>query len=130
MIVLKPLDVGDDYFAEYNEESNEKNPKFNVGDHVSISKFKNIFSKGYTPNWSEESFIVKKIKNAMPWTYAISDLDGEEIVEIFYEKELQKTNHKECRIEKVIKRKGNKLYVKWKGYSNSFNSWINKKDLI
>ena len=62
MIVLKPLDVGDDYFAEYNEESNEKNPKFNVGDHVSISKFKNIFSKGYTPNWSEESFIVKKNK--------------------------------------------------------------------
>ena len=66
----------------------------------------------------------------MPWTYIISDLNGEKIVGSFYEKELQKTNQKESRIEKVIKRKGNKLYVKWKGYNNSFNSWIDKKDLI
>ena len=63
----------------------------------------------------------------MPWTYAISDLNGEEIVGSFYEKELQKANQKEFRIEKVIKRKGNKLYVKWKRYNNSFNSWIDKK---
>ena len=66
----------------------------------------------------------------MPWTYVISDLNEEEIVGRFYEKELQKTNKKEFRIEKVIKRKENKLYVKWKGYSNSFNSWIDKKYLI
>ena len=66
---------------------------------------------------------VKKIKNTVPWTYVISDLNGKEIVGSFYEKKLQKTNQKEFRIEKVIKRKGNKLYVKWKGYSNSFNSW-------
>ena len=65
----------------------------------------------------------------MPWTYIISDLNGEEIAGSFYEKELQKTNKKEFRIE-VIKRKGNKLHVKWKGYNNSFNSWIYKKDLI
>ena len=66
----------------------------------------------------------------MPWTYVISDdLNGEEIVGSFYEKELQKTNQKEFRIEKVIKKKGNKLYVTWKGYNNSFNSWIDKKDL-
>ena len=82
------------------------------------------------PNWSEEIFFVKKIKSTVPWTYVISDLNGEEIVGSFYEKELQKTNHKEFRIEKVIKRKGNKLYVKWKGYNNSFNSWIYKKDII
>ena len=63
----------------------------------------------------------------MPWTYAISDLNGEEIVGSFYEKELQKANQKEFRIEKVIERKGNKLYVKWKRYNNSFNSWIDKK---
>ena len=63
----------------------------------------------------------------MPWTYAISDLNGEEIVGSFYEKELQKANQKKFRIEKVIKRKGNKLYVKWKRYNNSFNSWIDKK---
>ena len=74
--------------------------------------------------------LLKKIKNTVPWTYIISDLNGEEIVGSFCEKELQKTNQKEFRIEKVIKRKGNKLYVKWKRYNNSFNSWIDKKDLI
>ena len=109
---MKPVDIGDDSFAEYNEESNEKDPKFKVGDHVRISKFENVFAKGYTPNWSEEIFVTKKNKNTVPWTYIISDLIGEEIVGSFYEKELQKTNQKEFRIGKVIKRKGNKLYVK------------------
>ena len=69
-------------------------------------------------------------KNAVPWTYVISDLIGEEIVRSFYEKKLQKSNQNEFRIEKLIKRKGNKLYVKWKRYNNSFNSWIDKKGLI
>ena len=81
-------------------------------------------------NWREEIFIVEKIKNTVPWTNVISDLNGKEIAGSFYEKELQKTNQKEFRIEKVIKKKGNKLYVKWKGYNNSFNNWIDKKDLI
>ena len=74
--------------------------------------------------------VVKKVKNNVPWTYVISDLIGEEIVETFYSKELQKTNQKEFRTEKVIKKKGDTLYVKWKGCSNSFNSWIDKKDRI
>ena len=87
-----------------------------------------LFAKGYTQNWSEV-FVVKKIKNKVPWTYVISDLTGERIDGTFNEKELQKTDQQEFRIEKVIKRKGDKLYVKWKGYDNSFNSWINKKDL-
>ena len=95
-----------------------------------ISKFKNVFAKGYKPNWSEEIFVVKTIKNTVPWAYIISDLNGEEIMGSFYEKELQKTNQKGFRIKKVIKRKGNKLYVKWKRYNNSFNSWIDKKELI
>ena len=82
------------------------------------------------PNWSEEVFVVYKIKNTAPWTYVINDLNGEEITGTLYAKELQKTNKKEFRIEKVIKRKGDKLYVKWKGYDNSFNNWINKKDLV
>ena len=82
------------------------------------------------PNWSEEVFISSKIKYAVPWTYVINDLNGEEIIEIFYEKELQKTNQKEFRIEKVLKKKGGKLHVKWKSYDNSFNSWIDKKDLV
>ena len=111
-IKMKPIDVEDDSFAEYNEESNEKDAKFKVGDHVGISKYKNVFAKGYKPNWSEEVFVIKRIKNAVPWTYVISDLNGEEIVGSFYENELQKTNQKQFRIEKVIKRKGNKLYVK------------------
>ena len=124
---MRPIDIRDDSFAEYNEESNEKDPKFEVGDHVRISKYKNIFAKGYTPNWSEEIFVVKKIKNTVPWTYEINDLNKKLIIGSFYGKELQKTNQKEFRIEKVIKRKGNKLYVKWKGYDNSLNSWIDKK---
>ena len=96
---MKSINFKDDSFAEYNEKSNEKDPKFKVGDHVRISKFKNVFAKGYTPNWSEEIFIVKKVKNTVPWTYVTSDLNGEEIVGSFYEKELQKTNQKELRIE-------------------------------
>ena len=77
--------------------------------------------------WSEEVFVIKKNKNTVSWTYVINDLNGEEIIRTFYEKELQKTNKKEFRIEKVIKKKGNKLYVKRKEYDNAFNSWIDKK---
>ena len=94
-----------------------------------ISKYKNIFAKGYTPNWSEEVFVIKIIKNTVPWTYGTDDLNGEEITGTLYEKELQKINQQEFRREKVIKKKGDKLYVKWRGYDNSFNSWIDKKRL-
>ena len=110
--------VTSDYYAEYNENYNEKDPKLKVGDHVIISKYKNNFAKEYTENWSEEIFVVSKIKNSVPWTYVISDLDGEEIDETFYEKELQKTNQREFRIEKTIKRKGTKLFEQWKEYVN------------
>ena len=129
-IKMKPKDASDDSFIEYSEETNEKDPKFKVGNNVRISKYKNIFAKSYTPNWSEEVFVVNKVQNTVPWTYLINDLNGEEIKGSFYEKELQKTDQKEFRIEKVIKKKGDKLYVKWKGYNNSFNSWIDKKDSI
>ena len=132
---MKSIDVKDNTYVDSMElhskkEVNDKDPKFKVGYRVRISKYKNIFAKGYTPNWSEEVFVVSKIKNSVPWTYVINDLNGEKIIGIFYEKELQKTNQKEFRMEKVLKRKGDKLYVKWKGYSNSFNSWIDKKDLL
>ena len=125
---MKPIDVTEDSYAEYNENVNTEDAKFK-GDHVRISKYKNIFAKGYAPNWSEEVFVVNKIKNTVPWTYAISDLNGEEITGTFYEKELQKTSQEKFGIEKVFKRKGDKLYVKQKGYGNRFNSWIDKKDL-
>ena len=74
--------------------------------------------------------MIKKVKNSVPWTYVIIDLKGEKIVGTFYEKELKKTNQKKFRVEKLIKRKGNKLYVKWKGYDSSFNSWIDKKGIV
>ena len=74
--------------------------------------------------------VVSKVKITVSWTYVINDLNDEEIIGTFYEKELQKTNQREFRIDKVIKRKGDKLYVKWKGYNSLFNSWIDKKDLV
>ena len=74
--------------------------------------------------------MIKKVQNTVPWTYVISDFNSEEIVGTFYKKELQKKNEKEFRFEKVIKRIGDKLYAKWKGYDNSFNSWIDKKDFF
>ena len=112
-IKTKLVDVEGNTYVDlmYLPGSNDKDPKFKK-------------------NWSEEVFVIKKVKNTVPWTYFINDLNGEEIIGIFYEKELQKTNQKEFRIEKVIRRKGDKLYVKWKGYDSSFNSWIDKKGLI
>ena len=127
---MKPVDVKDDTYIDFKKEINDKNPKFKVGDHVRISKYKNIFAKGYMPNWSEEIFIIKKIKNTVPWTYVVNDLNGEEIIGTFYENELQSKNQQEFRIEKVIKITGDKLYVKWKGYDNYFNSWIDQKDIV
>ena len=115
---MKPVDVKDNTYINFKKEVNDKDPKFKVGDHVRISKYKNIFAKGYTPNWSEEVFVIKKVKNTVPWTHVISNVNDEEIIGTFYEKELQKTNQEEFRIEKVIKIKGDKLHVKWKGYDN------------
>ena len=121
-IKIKPVDVNDNTYIDFKKEVNDKNLKFKVGDQVRISKYKNIFAKGHMQNWSEEIFIIKKIKNTVPWTYVLNDLNDEEIIGTFYENELQATNQQEFRVEKVIKRKGDKLYVKWKGYDNSFNS--------
>ena len=129
-IKLKLIDVKDNTYIDFNKEINDNDSKYKVGDHVRVSKYKNIFAKGYTPNWSEEVFVTKKIENTVPLTYVINDLNGEEITGKFYEKEFQKIDQQEFRIEKVIKKKGDKLYVKWKGYDNSFNSWIDKKDLV
>ena len=112
-IKMKPKDVTDDSFVEYVEESNKKDHTFKIGDHVRISKYKNIFAKGYTPNSSEEVFVVNKLQNTVSWTYLINDLNGEKIVGRFYEKDFYK-----------------KFYVKWKGYDDSFNSWVDKNDFI
>ena len=125
-IKMKPINVVDD---SNKKDFNKKDPKFKVGEHVRISKYKSIFATGYAPNWSEEFFVISKIKNTAPWSYVISDLNGKEITRSFYEKELQKPSQEKFRMEKVLKRKGDQLYVKWKGYNNPLKSWINKKDL-
>ena len=123
---MKPVDVKDNTYINFGKESNDTNCKFKVGDHVRISNYKKVFAKEYTPNWSEEVFVIKKIKNTVPWACVINDLNDEETIE----KELQKINQKKFRIDKAIKKKGDKLYVKWKGHDNSFNSWIDKRDIL
>ena len=109
-IKMKPIDVRGDSYPEQYEDFNKQDPKFKVGDHVRISKYKTIFAKGYVPNWSEEVLVVSKIKNTVPWTYFVSDLSGEEITGRFYEKELQKSSQEKFRIENLLKGKGDKLY--------------------
>ena len=105
IIKIKPIDGKDNKYIDFKKEVNNKDPKFKVGDQVRVSKYKNIFAKGYMPNWSKQIFVISKIKNTVQWTYIINDLNGEEIIGTFYEKELQKTNQKEFRIKKVIKKR-------------------------
>ena len=106
------------------------NPKFSVGDEVRITKKKKVFEKGYTTKWTEEIFTIKEIRETNPITYKLEDLQGEEITGTFYEPELQKTEQQIYRIEKIIKKEKGKSLVKWKGYPDKFNSWVDNKDLI
>ena len=115
---MKPIDVTSDSYAEYNEYSNVTKPKFKVSDHVRISKYKNIFAKGYTKNWSDKVFVVSKIKDTVLWTYLISDLNGgKKIAGRFYEKEFQK---------QIKKNTGQKKQLK----ENVINCTLNGKDMI
>ena len=82
----KLVDIKNNTYIDSNKEINDKDPKFKVDDHARISKYKNTFPKGYTLNWSEEVFVIEKVKNTVPWTYVINDLNGEEIIGTFYEK--------------------------------------------
>ena len=102
---MKPVDVKWDTYIDSSKEINGKDSKFRIGNIVRILKYNNIFAKHYTPKWSEEVFVIKKVKNIVPWTYVIKDLYGEEFVRTFYEKEFQKTNQNQFRIEKVMKKK-------------------------
>jgi len=129
----KKKNEGTVYFNLYgNLEQVSSKPKFKIGDKVRISKYKrNVFDKGYTPNWSEEIFTVDKIQYTNPITYKLKDLRSENIQGSFYEPELLKAEQKVFRIDKVIRRdyKKKQALVKWKGYSDEFNSWIPMKDL-
>ena len=119
-------------FAKVNSEK-KKIPKFHVGDRVRISKKKGTFEKGFTSNWSEEIFIIDKVKDTKPPTYTIQDLRGEPIHGTFYEAELQLTKQEVYRVEKVLRKRRkngvNEAYVKWKGYGSEFNSWIPASNL-
>ena len=105
-------------------------PHIYTTNQVRISKKKRTFEKGYTTRWSEEIFTIVEVKRSRPPTYKIADLNGEEIKGSFYEPELQKTSQEIFRIEKVIKRGKKKSLVKWKGYSDDFNSWVDNKDIV
>ena len=90
---MEPVDVKSNTYIDSSKEIGNKDPKFKVSGTVTISKYKHVFAKGYTRNWSEEVFVIKKFKSIVPWTYVISDLKGEEIIGTFYEKELQKKSN-------------------------------------
>ncbi|KAL9986619.1 hypothetical protein ACROYT_G000790 [Oculina patagonica] len=121
------------YFNLYGDmETSKPKPKFKIGDKVRISKYKrNIFDKGYTPNWTEEIFTIDKIQYTNPITFKLKDLNNEDIQGSFYEPEMLKAKQEVFRIDKVIRRdyKKKQALVKWKGYSDDFNSWIPIKDL-
>lgn len=105
--------------------------KYRVGDYVRISKYKNVFEKGYTPNYTTEIFRIKSIQVTNPVTYLLEDYAGNPIKGGFYKEELKRTRYPNTYlVEKVLKTKGDKAYVKWLGFSNNHNSWINKNDLL
>ena len=114
-------------YGDYKPVKHET-PKFKVGDKVRITK--KIFEKGYTPRWTEEVFTVSEVRYTDPITYKIVDYNNEEIKGTFYKQELQKATQEMFRIEKIIKKKGNKSLVKWVGYSDKFNSWVDNSDLV
>ena len=127
---MKSVDLKTSTYTDFNKENNKGDPILEVGDYVRIVKYQNIFKK-FTLQIRLRKFLwLKKVKYAVPWTYITSDLKGEEIVWTSCKEELQKTNQKELRVKNVLKRKGYKPYVKWKGDDNSFNSWIDKKHSI
>lgn len=111
-------------------ERDDSTPKFAKGDKVRITKKKKTFEKGYTPRWTEEIFTISEIQYTRPITYKIADYNGETIQGTFYEQELQKTNQTTFRIEKIIKKRGSRSLIKWLGYPESFNSWIENKNIL
>lgn len=135
-IKMKPSDVTKTNEADilrdrYNHLKIYGFPKFKVGDSVRISKYKHVFEKGYTPNWTTEIFKIKQVRNTNPATYILEDFEGNVIKGGFYEKELLKTNYpNNYLVEKIIKRTKDKVFVKWLGFPAKYNSWINKDNLL
>jgi hypothetical protein len=134
-IKMKPKDVKKRHEKQllnsvYMYNNSMKSLKFNAGQFVRISKYKSVFDKSYTPNWSSEIFKISKVQRTQPVTYMLTDYQDNEIKGAFYTEELQKVKFPDVYlIEKIIKRKGDKLYVKWLGFDSSHNSWVNKNDV-
>ena len=130
IIKKKRIEVTDDSYVKYNEELNKKILNLKLVIMLEFRNKKTFLLKDILQIGQKKFLLLKKILKKVPWSYVSNDLNGEEIAGSFYKKELQKTSQKELRIEKGLKRKDDKLYVKWKGYDNRFNSWIDKKDLF
>ena len=108
---------------------NARSPKFHVGDNVHITRKKGTFEKGFTPNWTEVVFTISSVKATKPPTYTIKDTLGEPVQGTFYEQDLQLSVQENFRIEWVLKKNKNQVFVKWKSYSDAFNSWVPLADL-
>ncbi|XP_066596505.1 uncharacterized protein [Prorops nasuta] len=135
-IRMRPADVKPEHAEQllatvYNTIKIFGRSKFKVSDFVRISKYKNVFAKGYTANWTIEIFQVTKVQRTNPATYLLKDFHGKDIYGGFYEYELLKTaNPNVYLVEKVLRKKGNKVYVKWLGMDKTHNSWINKNNVL
>lgn len=136
-IKMKPIDVNCRRVERnllknvYNYKIKKIIPKFKIGQHVRISKFKNIFEKGYTPNWSPELFKIIRVNKKHPATYQLEDYQKNVIKGQFYQKELQATKTPNAYlVEKIIKRRGNNVFVKWLGFDNTHNSWVKTQEII
>jgi len=131
-IKMKPKDVtasnADELKRIYqNRPSPTLKPKFKVGDHVHVSKYKHAFEKGFTPNFTAETFVLDAVEPTHPITYRLKDYQGQPIQGGFYQEELTSVKYRDVYIiEKVLKRRGNRLFVKWLGFDSSHNSWIEK----
>ena len=124
---IDPADVTSNTYIN-SKEINDKDPKLTI--FLEYQNIKNIFAKGYVPNWSDKVFVIAKVKNTAPWKNVISDLNRKKLLKCSAKNNRKKPNQKQFKVEKVIKRKHTNLYVKWKGYNNLFNSRIDKKDSI
>lgn len=136
-IKMRPIDVTIEQEKQLletvykNSVCFNKHPKYKVGDFVRISKYKSHFDKGYTPNWTTEIFEIVKVQQTEPLTYKIKDYTGNIIEGGFYGEELLKSQHSNIYIiEKVLKRKGEQVFVKWLGFDSKHNSWVNERDVL
>lgn len=109
----------------------KNNIKFRVGDHIRLSKYKHVFEKGYLPSWTTEVFKISKIQNTDPITYLLVDWEGDQIKGSVYAEEMQLVKHPDVYlVEKILRKKNNKVFVKWLGFDDRFNSWIDENDVI